>query len=87
MKYTASWNNGQRSQLWEICSFFSHSETEKNDVKWEIFLSKVIFLNNPVMQILGKAVLNLTQNRSLNINTNLTAWHQDLLKLNNFKTS
>jgi hypothetical protein len=66
---------------------FSHSETEKNDVKWEILLSKVIFLNTPVMQILGKAVSNLTQNRLLNINTNLTAWHQDLLKLNNFKPS
>lgn len=65
---------------------FSHSETEK--MMWnEKSLSKVIFLNNPVMQILGKAVLNLARNRSLNINTNLTAWHQDLLKLNNFKTS
>lgn len=49
--------------------------------------SKVIVLNTPVMQILGKAVLILTRNISLNINTNLTAWHQDLLKLNNFKTS
>jgi hypothetical protein len=48
----SSWNGGKISHLWEISSFFSHSETDKNYIKWEIFFIKIIFLNMPVMQIL-----------------------------------
>ena len=39
--------------------FSSHSETDKNYIKWEIFFSKVISLNTSIMQYLGNVIFQL----------------------------
>lgn len=75
-------DNGQSSHLWENV-LFSHSETEKNHIKWEIFFSKVILLSISIMQYLGNVIDQLRKLETLLTYSNLIAWHQIFQKLKN----
>ena len=64
--------------------FSSHSETEKNYIKWEIFFSKVISLNTSIMQYLGNVIFNSDLKVIMKQTyKNLIAWHQIFQKWKN----